>query len=113
MSGTINALLGEYVEEVSKIYGEYLKSVILYGSYARGDFRSDSDIDIMILTDLEDEEIVQYRSKILDYAYEIENEHDFKVELSPLIKNIEKYNKRIDVVPFYMNVQKEGVILHG
>ncbi len=35
MSGTINVLLGEYVEEVSKIYGEYLKSVILYGSYAR------------------------------------------------------------------------------
>lgn len=28
-------------------------------------------------------------------------------------KRIEKYNDRIDVIPFYMNVNKEGVILHG
>ena len=49
-----NILLGQYVEEVKKIYGERLKSVILYGSYARGDFRPDSDIDIMIMVDLAD-----------------------------------------------------------
>ena len=44
MPTMINNLLGQYVEEVRKIYGEHLKSVILYGSYARGDFRPDSDI---------------------------------------------------------------------
>lgn len=109
----INQIIKNFIMGVNEILGDRVKKIILYGSYARGDFNKSSDIDIMILTDLEDEEIVQYRSKILDYAYEIENEHDFKVELSPLIKNIEKYNKRIDVVPFYMNVQKEGVILHG
>ena len=32
-------------------------TVILYGSYARGDFRADSDIDFMFLVDLSDEEI--------------------------------------------------------
>ena len=32
----INALLGKYVEEVGEVYGDHLKSVILYGSYARG-----------------------------------------------------------------------------
>ena len=31
--------------------------ILLYGSYARGDFRPDSDIDIMILVDLSDDEI--------------------------------------------------------
>ena len=34
------------MEEVRKIYVERLKSAILYGSYARSDFRPDSDIDI-------------------------------------------------------------------
>ena len=29
------------------------------------------------------------------------------------VKNIEKYNKRIDVVPFYRNVHKEGVVWYG
>ena len=48
MSKTLNEILKKYVEDVHKIYGEKLRTVILYGSYARGDFRTDSDIDIMI-----------------------------------------------------------------
>ena len=38
-------LLNEYVNELTKIYGSHLKKIILYGSYARGDYREDSDID--------------------------------------------------------------------
>ena len=37
MSTMINDLLKQYVREIRKIYGNHLKSVILYGSYARGD----------------------------------------------------------------------------
>jgi len=78
-----------------------------------GDFNKSSDVDIMILTDLTNKEIEQYRTKIVDCAWELECKNDFEISLSPLIKNIDKYNKRIDVIPFYMNVHKEGVILHG
>ena len=78
-----------------------------------GDFNKSSDIDIMILTDLTDKEIEESRTKIIDYAWEIEYNNDFLVEISPKVRNIDKYNKRIEVIPFYMNVQKEGVILHG
>ena len=38
MPQTIHTLLTQYLLEIKKIYGEHLKSVILYGSYARGDF---------------------------------------------------------------------------
>ena len=31
--------------------------------------------------------------------------------LSPVVKNIEKYNVRRKFVPFYKNVEKEGVVL--
>ena len=78
-----------------------------------GDFNESSDIDIMILTDLSNDEIVEYRDKIWDYAYDIESDNNFDIDLSPLVKNIDSYNKRIEVVPFYMNVQKEGVVLYG
>ena len=38
-----------FAEEAKKIFGEKLKQVILYGSCARGDFQTDSDIDILLL----------------------------------------------------------------
>lgn len=109
----INKIIDEFIIGVSEILGNRLKKIILYGSYARGDFDTSSDIDIMILTDLTDNEIEKYKTKIVDYAWDIEYENNFEVDLSPLVKNIDKYNKRIDVIPFYMNVQKEGVVLHG
>ena len=84
---------------------------MLYGSYARGDFNEGSDIDIMILTDLTDEEITEYRDKIVDIAYDIEWDNNFDIMLSPLLKNLDKFNYWLEALPFYMNVQKEGVIL--
>ena len=33
-------LLDQYTEILRKIYGNHLKTVILYGSYARGDYKA-------------------------------------------------------------------------
>lgn len=76
-----------------------------------GDFDNSSDIDIMILTDLTDDEIVEYRSKVIEIAYDIEWDNNFEITLSPIIKNIDKFNYWLEALPFYMNVQKEGVKL--
>ena len=110
---SITKIINEFIEGVNKILGDRVKKIILYGSYARGDFNESSDIDIMILTDLADDELEEYKTKISDYAWEIEYNNNFEIDLSPLIKNIDKFNKRIEVIPFYMNVQKEGVVLYG
>mgnify|MGYP002573463877 CR=1 FL=1 len=111
MSNKIDKILKQFIEEVSNLLGKRLKKVILYGSYARGDYNQNSDVDIMILTDLDEQEIVKYRMKIRDMACDLELENN--IVLSPLVRNIKKYNERVDIVPFYMNVQKEGVVLHG
>ena len=76
-----------------------------------GDYNESSDIDIMILTDFSNDELVEYRSKISDLAYDIEYENNFDVMLSPLIKNIDRFNYWLEAMPFYMNIQKEGVVL--
>ena len=62
MPQKVQSLLLQYLTEVRKIYGSHLKSVILYGSYARGDYTKDSDIDIMILVDLPDANSKEYRA---------------------------------------------------
>ena len=41
MPQKVQSLLLQYLTEVRKIYGSHLKSVILYGSYARGDYTKD------------------------------------------------------------------------
>ncbi len=107
----INNIIQYFVKGVNEILGNRVKKVILYGSYARGDFKKSSDIDIMILTDLSDDELSQYRDKIWDFAYDVEWENNFDITLSPLVKNIDKFNYWLNAMPFYMNVQKEGVIL--
>ena len=107
----INDIIQKFIKQVNKLLGNRIKKVILYGSYARGDFNNNSDIDIMILTDLTDDEIVEYRHKIYDIAFDIEFDNKFDVTLSPLVKNIDKFNYWLQALPFYMNVQKEGVVL--
>lgn len=111
MPNKVNKIIKQFVQELSKILGNRLKKVILYGSYARGDYDKNSDIDIMILTDLNDEEIVEYRMKVRELACDLELEND--IIISPLVRNVDKYNERINIIPFYINVQKEGVIVHG
>ena len=108
----IKNIIEDFTNKVSTLLGSHLKQIILYGSYARGDFNKDSDIDIMILTDLKDNEILEYRNKIYDIAYDIEYDNDFDIVISPLIKNIDKFNYWLQALPFYMNVQKEGVVLN-
>lgn len=109
MPNNIKRVINDFIKNVKEILGNRLKKVILYGSYARGDYNKDSDIDILFLTDLNEKEIEEYRDKISDIAFTIELEKE--IYISPIIKNIDKYNARVNVIPFYMNIQKEGVEL--
>jgi len=44
----VRLTLDELKEALIGLYGERLEAVYLYGSYARGDFTEDSDIDVLI-----------------------------------------------------------------
>ena len=102
-------LVKRYVELLSKIYGEHLKTVILYGSYARGDYTENSDIDIMVLLDLSDMDIKKYRHELSGMTYDFNMDYD--LDIKPIVKNKEHFNKWVDVYPFYTNIEKEGVKL--
>ncbi len=104
----ISSILEEFIAGVKNILGKRMKKIILYGSYARGDFNENSDVDIMILTDLTDDEMYEYFVKISDLAFDIEFDNNFDITLSPLVKNIDKFNYWLEALPFYMNVQEEG-----
>lgn len=111
MSEEIKGILEQYTAEIQKIYGDSLKRVILYGSYARGDFHQDSDFDIMILVSLDDAGIGERQRKLYDMTYDFWWDHD--VEINPIVKNEAHFQKWVKNYPLYHNVQKEGVSLYA
>lgn len=99
----------EFVTEIKAVLGEKLVKIILYGSYARGDFHSTSDVDMMILVTLTDEEIKIVENEVFDCAFDLEMKYG--VDISPIIKNKVHYEYWVDTVPFYRSIQREGVIV--
>ena len=104
-------ILKDYTEFLMEIYGDHLKKVILYGSYARGDFHEGSDIDVMILVDLDDSGIKQVSGRLSDETYDINYDRD--VMIMPIVQNIDFFNKWVRAYPFFNNVNNEGVELYS
>lgn len=102
----IKRILAEIKECLKKIYGDTLKEVILYGSYARGDFINGSDIDIIILLEKMKEHIIE-REKYFDAIWELSLEYDIVISIIPLKE--EEYQTRN--LPLILNVKREGVII--
>ena len=103
-------LLEQYTEILQKIYGKHLKTVILYGSYARGDYRDDSDIDIMILVDSTEDTIKQKGRMVSDITFDFNLDHD--IMIMPIVKNVNHFQYWLPADPFYKNVKNEGVELY-
>src|SRR6056297_1810405 len=82
--------------------------IILFGSFARGDHRKDSDMDIIIL--LEKDHVSREDEKRIKYPlYDIEFESGQVI--SPLVLSKSDWETRHKVTPFYQNVHSEGIEL--
>lgn len=114
MGGTKNeklhTLLHEYVTKIKNIYKEKLAKVILYGSYARGDYTPESDIDIMILVDDGDAEARARNEALASMTYEFDMKHGVYVESSA--RSLRHFNYWRKAHPFYKNVHNEGIVLY-
>ncbi len=109
MPDQIYVLLEEYRKAVMKILGKSFNKIILYGSYARGDYQIDSDIDIMILADVKPEEVNDYADKIYDVTYDFEMEYE--LEINPLVQSMQTYSQWKNIYPFFRNIEKDGVLV--
>ncbi len=95
----ITDILEEFKQQVKNIYRDELSQLILFGSQARGEAKSDSDIDILIVlkTGNNPQDKYQQVIKVIsDLCLESElliscvyvNQSEFEREKSPLLLNI-------------------------
>ena len=105
MPRNIRKILRELKKGLVKIYGDQLKAVYLFGSFARGEGRlPDSDIDVMIVLKGEfNHREVSERSSELVASLSLENE----VVISRKFASESVYAS--SKMPLYINVRKEGV----
>ena len=105
----LDVLLREVYHAMQDIFGDKLISVILYGSYARGDYDGESDIDIAILANADREELKQYHHSLVSQMSRFMMDYDALVSLTEIpVQDFEEYK---NILPYYRSIDKEGVRL--
>ena len=102
-------ILNVFAENARKEIGNKLFEVILFGSYARGDFDEESDVDIALLIDVPQGHEHIYSKQLTKIVGDIDEQFDYAVLLSPVIISSTVYEDWKNDLPFYKNIQKEGV----
>ena len=104
-------MIGEILEELSngivEIINSNIEKVILYGSFARGTNDKDSDVDIMVIVKNELDKFTE--DKLSDFIVDMNLKYD-KV-FSVIDVNVHEFIKWADTLPFYKNVNREGIVL--
>lgn len=84
-----------------------IKKIILYGSYARNSFHSDSDIDLLLIMESRIDESL--RKQIYDICYDLNSKYDIWIDISLLSEDDLKTVRGKQ--PFVQNALLEGIVL--
>lgn len=103
----LNTILEAVAVEAKEILGDKLNAVILYGSYARGDYDDESDIDIMIIADVPREDCWGYNKRLIESRTQLELDSD--IVISTHVADKLTFERFCNTLPFYRNVVREGI----
>ncbi len=100
------AILTSLQTGLEDLLGDQLEAEYLYGSHARGDARSDSDIDVLVVL-REDFEYGQMLDLTSELAWKLSLENDVVVSLVFVSK------EQFDQIntPFLLNIHREAIPL--
>lgn len=88
------------------VYGDDIVEIVLYGSYARGNYTEDSDIDIVALVRGSREVLQAKLKQVWDVSAELGLENDIIV--SPTVVPYDEFMKYKQSLPYYRNIAEEG-----
>lgn len=109
MTLKIKQLLQAAESQLGKIFKDKLKKIILFGSYSRGDYDNESDVDVMVL--VTDSNPNKYDDAILDM--EVDLSIAFDIVLSIFVENGAEYEKAKGYKPFLKEIEKQGIEIYA
>ena len=102
-----NTMKEDLTQGVVDLFSDSILAIILYGSVARNDNTDESDIDIVIIIKNEMDDATKER--FIRWSAELDLRYDRVFSIIDIQEeNMEKWG---NVLPFYHNIQKEGIIL--
>lgn len=102
-------LLTDFIVNLKNKFGSDIEQVILFGSKARGDWDSESDIDLLVLTRHQNKRL---ENKVVDLAYDIEFERNFPAFLSVIVWSKNQFDAFSNPdTSFVHNLKQEGLNL--
>lgn len=102
----LNKIIKAMVECYRAVYGRDIIEIVLYGSYARGDFTESSDIDLVAVVRGSRLELQEKLKAIWDFSAELGLENDIIV--SPTVIPYDEFMKYKQSLPYYRNIAEEG-----
>ena len=103
----VTMIVAELCSRIALLFPQDKIEAILFGSYARGDADSGSDIDVLLLVDASRQVIADRNWQVGDLAAELLLDHGIVV--SPFVENREYFNRNLQLFPFYRSIEREGV----
>lgn len=103
----LSNLLEEVKEDIYLLLKDSVKQLKLYGSYARGDYSKDSDIDIYLLYD--EAKVENIDDLISEISVEYQLKYGIMINIYDM--SISYYNKYRNISPFIKNIEREGIII--
>ena len=97
----------ELVKGLLDIFHKDIMMIILYGSVARDEATSESDIDIAIIVKKDMDEIT--KDKFINWSADMDIRYERVFSIIDIQED--KMKKWGNILPFYKSVQKEGIIL--
>ena len=90
-----------------QVYGDDIMDIYLYGSYARGDYDQDSDIDFVAIVKGNRLDLQKKLKVMWDIAADLGLEND--IVISPTVIPYNEFLQYQEKLPYYRNIIKEGV----
>lgn len=102
----LSRIIKEMVTCYRSVYGKDIVEIVLYGSYARGDYSRESDIDLVAVVQGSRLELQKKLKTVWDASAEIGLENDIVV--SPTVIPYDEYVKYKETLPYYRSIAEEG-----